>query len=192
MNVQHLSAKIFARDSQALDLEPVLGIFNGWIQQSGSEELLIDVADYRHVFHGPGVVLIGHEANYSLDETGGRLGLLYSRKAPLDGSVQDRLRQAVRAALRACRRLEEEPVLSGRLAFDGRAIELLVNDRALVPNTQLAFAALEPEVRTLADAFYGPGAYSLERNSDPRERFNVQVRATGSDPDVEGLLEALA
>ena len=60
-------------------------------------ELLLDVADYRHVPAGPGVMLIGNEGDYSVDNTGDRLGIRYNRKAALDGDNQDRLRQAARS-----------------------------------------------------------------------------------------------
>ena len=48
-------------------------------------------------------MLIGHEANYSLDNRENRLGLLYNRKAPLDGTFQSRLGQAHRACARSMR-----------------------------------------------------------------------------------------
>ena len=84
------------------------------------DELLLDVADYRHVHEGPGVVLIGHQANYSVDNTDNRLGVRYNRKAPLDGTNQDRLTQATRAALTAFQRLEAESGLKGKLRFGGQ------------------------------------------------------------------------
>src|SRR5919108_3097499 len=108
MDVQHVNIKFFVENPEAVDLEAFLTIFNNWIQSHAAEELLVDVADYRHVFAGPGVVLIGHEANYSIDNTGNRLGLLYNRKAEVPGTNQERLRQAARAALLAAGRLEKE------------------------------------------------------------------------------------
>ena len=36
------------------------------------DELMIDVADYKHVKHGPGVVLVGDANDYYLDEGEGR------------------------------------------------------------------------------------------------------------------------
>ena len=76
------------------DLAPVIPVFHSWIQDQIFAELLLDVADYRHVHHGPGLMLIGHEADYSLDQTDGVLGLRYNRKAPLPGTNLERsLRQ---------------------------------------------------------------------------------------------------
>src|ERR1700676_5233406 len=81
VQVQHVNVKIFAEDTEAVDLALAIPVFHRWIQESICEELLIDVADYRYWPAGPGVLLVGHEANYSLDLSGWRLGLLYNRKA---------------------------------------------------------------------------------------------------------------
>src|SRR5262249_46133967 len=119
MELQHLNVKFFVEQPETVDLEPFMGVFNHWIQdQVVPDELLIDVADYRHVWGGPGVVLVGHEANYSLDNGEHRLGLLYNRKAPVPGSNTDRLRQAVRAALLAAQRLAQQP----GVRFDGQSL----------------------------------------------------------------------
>ena len=107
-------------------------------------EMLIDVADYRHVPRGPGVLLIGYEANYSLDYAKGRLGLLYSRKQA-GGSAQENLRQAYDSAVAACRLLENEPEFADKLAFDYNACEISINDRLLAPNTDATFATLKPD-----------------------------------------------
>src|SRR5579864_7258065 len=112
MQLQHVNVKLLVQNGQPASLEPLIPVFHGWIEkQSATDELLIDVADYSHVPAGPGIVLIGHEGNYSVDNTGDRLGVRYNRKAPLDGDNQFRLSQAARAALVACKRLEEEPRL---------------------------------------------------------------------------------
>src|ERR1041384_8435896 len=108
MNIQHINIKFYLEEPEAVHLADYAALFNTWIQQQRLEELLIDVADYLHVHNGPGIMLIGHEADYSLDNRGGRLGLLYNRKAPLDGSVQEKLAQAAHAALTAARLLETE------------------------------------------------------------------------------------
>ena len=56
------------------------GVFQGWIQRKALDGQLIDVADYRHVFEGPSVVLIGHDGDYTIEKRDGRLGLLFTRK----------------------------------------------------------------------------------------------------------------
>src|SRR5262245_37383468 len=161
MELQHLNVKFFVDQPEGLDLEPFVGVFNAWIQdQVVADELLIDVADYRHVWAGPGVVLVGHEANYSLDNADQRLGLLYNRKSLVAGTNADRLRQAVRAALQAAQRLSQQPGVS----FDGQTVQLAVNDRLLAPNTDATWDAVRPELAGFFDQLYGAGQYTLTRS----------------------------
>ena len=175
--VQHVQVKIFAREPAAIDLADAIPVFHRWIQEQVSEELLVDVADYRHVPDGPGVMLIAHEANYSLDSARGRLGLLYGRKMPVGGGARENLRQAFEAAAAACRRLEREAEFVGKLRFDSGECEVTLNDRLLAPNRDETWAAVKPELEWLFDSVYGSGGYSLERRGEPRERFRVGVVA---------------
>src|SRR5487761_1266973 len=100
MQLQHVNVKLLVQNRDEASLDPLIPVFHGWIENQAAEnELLIDVADYSHVPAGPGVVLIGHEGNYSVDNTGNRLGIRYNCKTPLDGSNEDRLKQAARVAL---------------------------------------------------------------------------------------------
>jgi hypothetical protein len=151
-------------------------VFHRWIQQRVTGELLIDVADYQHVPEGPGIMLLAHEAHYALDSTHGRLGLLYNRRTAIEGSTQEKLRQAYDSALAACQRLEGEPEFKGKLKFHPGDLEVLVNDRALAPNTAETFAALRPELEQFFNGLFGDGAFELEHVGEPRERLRVAVR----------------
>ena len=117
LQLQHVNVKLLLQNPSEVTLEPLVPIFLDWIQDPFAGELLLDIADYRHVPAGPGVVLIGHQGDYAVDNTDNRLGVRYNRKAALDGSNHDRLRQAARAALTACRRLEQDPRLAGKLSL---------------------------------------------------------------------------
>lgn len=188
MNLQHINIKFFIENPEAVKLEEYSGVFNNWIQRHVTEELLVDVADYLHVHNGPGIILIGHEADYSLDNRTGRLGLLYNRKAQLDGPVQEKLAQAAGAALIAARLLEKE----NGLKFNGQETQVTINDRLLVPNTPETFAALEPDLRTFFDRLYDGTEYTLTYSSaDPRERFTLDVKAA-TRFDVGTLLKNLS
>lgn len=186
MNLQHINIKFHLENPESVKLEDFSAVFNGWIQRHVTEELLIDVADYLHVNNGPGLMLIGHEADYSLDNRAGRLGLLYNRKAQLEGSTQDKLVQAAGAALTAARLLETE----NGLKFNGGDVQLIINDRLIAPNTAATFAELEPELRTFFDKLFGGAEYTLSNDTDPRERFTVNVKAAKRF-DVQTLLQAL-
>ena len=174
--IQHVRVKVFARQPAPIDQGEVIPVFHRWIQDRVCPEMLIDVADYRHVPNGPGVMLIGHEANYSLDNTKGRLGLLYSRKQE-GGGAQENLRQAFDAAVAACRRLEQEPAFAGKLAFDSGECEFSINDRLLAANRAETYVALKPEFDRFFTATWGQGAYAMEQTGEPRELFCVRVRS---------------
>jgi hypothetical protein len=190
LELQHVNVKLFVEGTEEV-LEPLVFVFHRWIQEKPLEELLLDVADYRHVIDGPGVVLIGHEANYSLDNTEGHLGVLYNRKTPLDGTNQDRLKQAARAALNACEKLEAEPKLSGKIRFGGRKIQLLINDRFLAPNVPETRAAFDPELKEFCANLFGGTEYTASYESDPRRRFGVTLQSAQPIPS-EKLLANLA
>ena len=149
--------------------------------------MLLDVADYRHVPDGPGVVLIGFEGDYSVDNTDHRLGVRYNRKTPLDGSNQDRLKQAARAALAAAQRLEADPRLEGKLRASGQEIEIFFNDRLLAPNTDATRKAAEPELKSFLQKLFRGGEYTVSYGSDPRRLFGVSVRASRPFPIAELL-----
>jgi hypothetical protein len=178
MDLQHVNVKLLVANPHDVDLERLIPIFHGWIRDKVFDELLLDVADYRHVPEGPGVVLIGHQANYSVDNTDDRLGVRYNRKAPLDGSNQDRLVQAARAALSACERLESEPRLEGKLRFDGREVEVFINDRALAPNTDATRRVVESDIRAFSTKLFRGAECSLSYGSDVRRLFGVSVKSS--------------
>jgi hypothetical protein len=190
MQLQHVNVKLLVRNPEDVDLEPLIPVFHDWIQNQAGEGLLLDVADYRHVAEGPGVVLIGHEANYSVDNTDRRLGVRYNRKAQFDGSNQDRLKQATRAALTACRRLEAEPRLGGKLRFNGQEMEVFLNDRLLAPASEAARQAFQSEFKTFFQQLFRGGNFSLSYRTDPRKLFTVSVKTTQPFP-LADLLENL-
>jgi hypothetical protein len=164
-SIQHINVKVFVRNPAAVNIADSVGVFHQWIKDTVCPEMLIDVAEYRHVPAGPGILLIGLEANYSFDERENRLGLLYNRKAALDGTFQSRLAQAHQSALTACDRLEKEMAVT----FDRQSLEVFVNDRLLAPNTEETWRSLKPELEK-----YFPGA-KIERRGEPRDLFRISV-----------------
>lgn len=178
-DIQHFRVKLFATPESRPRLANAVPVFHRWIQEKRLPEMMIDVSDYEHVPSGPGIILVCHEAIYGLDNGKGRLGLVYNRRTALDGSVEDRLRQAVRAAESAATLLEQESEFAGNLRFDRTQWEVTVNDRALAPNTETTWKALEPAIRAVFDALMGSGEYQLQYHSDPRELFRVTVNGAG-------------
>jgi len=179
MEIQHVNVKLILSRPEQVDLGQLIPVFHAWIQNQSPDELLLDIADYRHVPAGPGVVIIGHMGDYSVDDTDARLGVRYNRKAALAGGNQDRLRQAARAALGACRRLEEEPLFGGKLRFNGQELEIFVNDRLIAPNRDATREALQPEFEIFSRRLFRESQYSLSYNNDPRRLFTAYLKASG-------------
>jgi hypothetical protein len=191
MQLQHVNVKLLVQNPGEVDLEPLIPVFHSWIENQNGDELLIDVADYTHVPAGPGIVLIGHEGNYSVDNTGSRLGVRYNRKAILDGSNQDRLTQATRSALMACQRLEEEPRLAGKFSFNGQDIEIFINDRLVAPNNAATHQAFDEDFQLFSRKLFRGKEYSISYGQDPRSLFTAFVKAT-QPMSVAELLGALS
>jgi hypothetical protein len=191
MQLQHVNVKLLVRNPEGVDLEPLIPVFHGWIQNQVGEGLLLDVADYRHVDGGPGVVLIGHEGNDRVDNTDNRLGVRYNRKAALDGSNQDRLKQAARAALTACQRLEAESRLGESLRFNGQEIEVFINDRLLAPNCDATREAFKSDFHAFFEKLFRGREFSMAYDTDPRKLFAVSVKAA-KPLAVADLLENLS
>jgi hypothetical protein len=140
--------KLFFANPAAKPLKEFIPVFHGWIQrQALPGHLLIDVHDYSHVHHGPGILLVSHEANLSIDEAEGRRGLVYIRKQPAS------LKDIVVAAHEAARLLGE--------TFDAGKFEVFVNDRlASVTTAEVAAAT---------------GSKVVQSPGDPRERQTFVV-----------------
>ncbi len=175
MQLQHVNIKIFVEGPLEIDLERFIQVFHRWTAEQSLDELLIDVADYRHVPKGPGVVLVGHEADYGMDNAEGRFGLLYNRKAPIDGTNEDRFSQALAAAAKACENLEYEFQSEGPLRFSRNEFQIVINDRAIAPNTPETYDAVEPEVKAFLAKTLGNEDFSIERETEPRRRCGLKI-----------------
>ncbi len=179
MELQHVNVKIYLADNSSIDPALLIPIFHRWIQKKAVDELLIDVVDYRHVPAGPGVMLIGHEADYNLDNANHRYGLRYNRKAAIDGSNADRFHQALRAAAKACLLLESE-YEGGAVQFNLNEFGLFINDRALAPNTVETFDACKAELETFIEKALGHSSFDLMHDHDPHQRklFGVTIKTS--------------
>ena len=180
--------KVFATEESSVEPEEMIPVFHRWIQTGHLDDLLIDVADYCHVPEGPGVILVAHDAQYAFDQGDERPGLLYSRRREthesLEGleSFEDRLASVFRSAFAACRKLESESSLAGRLRFRGDEMVLRVNDRLRAPNTDAAAEALRPALEALLGRLYPGTSFEIEREGEPRDLLTLRIRAQRSVP----------
>jgi len=153
MDLHKFGVKFFFVNQQDRELTEFIPVFHGWIQrQALAGHLLIDVHDYSHVHHGPGILLVAHEANLSIDEAEGRRGLVYIRKQPA------RLRDVVEAAQQAAKQLSDEQGVQ----FNDGQFEVFVNDRLHHPGaTEIAEST---------------GGEVVPKSTDPRERLAFVVK----------------
>jgi len=189
MKSEKLQIKFFARSAAHFELESIVPVFHRFIREHAFDELLIDVADYKHVKNGPGIVLIGDANDYYLDQGEGRSGLMFSRKRHGAGP-EGRLREGFARALRACSLLEAAPELAGKLTFQTDEILIRLPDRLRAPNDAAGFAEASAELGAVLDKLYGPGNHAVERGPAAPEPLSLRVRAK-SAPPLAGLLGAL-
>lgn len=172
MESSKVSFKLFIENPSSIkEITDIVPVFHSWIQMhSISDHLLIDVADYAHVHNGPGIVLVSHEANYSLDKRSGKLGLTYQRKQPIAGSFVDRIRAALRSTIEAATLIELAPAFAERVTFRSDEIEFRICDRLHAPNTPETLAAIKPDLEKL---FPGAGIDSI---GSPQEMLTLIIR----------------
>jgi hypothetical protein len=182
-NLQRIALKIFLAEGSVLDPRDVIPVFHRWIQTQAVDGLLIDVADYSHMATGPCVLLVAHEGHYILDHTGGRLGLRYTRRQPLDGTLPDRLAALGRTLVRAGRLLETEPSLASPVRFHGHEIECIANDRLLAPNQADTLTAFRPALDAFLSTLWPGSDWTLTPEPDPRALFGV----TAHGPEAASL-----
>jgi hypothetical protein len=175
MEFQHVNILIPVEGELPVPLEEFVPVFHRWIRENSLDEFLIDVADYAHVYNGPGMMLLGHDADYSLDHGAGIYGLLYNRKSAREGSNADRFHAAIKAASNACQLLEQEFAETGPLKFSRTTFDVIINDRAIAPNTEETLAAFLPEFEAFLNAEFDGCSFQIDQDSEPRRRFRVTV-----------------
>jgi len=191
MKMPHrIKIKYFVQEPEHVDLPAFIPIFHQWIQNQSGDDLLIDVADYKHVPNGPGILLMGHQADYALDMEQGRPGLMYQRKRLNDSdNIQTELGQMLRQILQRCQWLEDENSFAHPIRFHTNELELTFSDRLNTPNQAQHYDQLQSLVQPLLDEVYGAGTAQIEQaNNDPRHPLTLHITAP-SAPDLNILLQ---
>ena len=169
---ERVQIKLFANENPPA-AQHLIPVFHSWIQNKTLDELVIDVADYSHVYQGPGVVLIGHAVDYYYDESEGKPGLLFSRKRDFKGDFKSLLYDAFSQTFKACLLLEQEKGINLSFATD----ELLVRvvDRLHIDNREESFERLETLVKEIARENYQTEVFT-QRVEDKKGPLSIRVR----------------
>lgn len=185
---QRLSIKLYAHNPPAIAGRSFVDVFHRWIRDRTVGRALIDLHNYSHVRNGPGVVLVGHEAQYRMDETDGKLGLRYVRKRELTGGWSERLQTVLKEAVHAALVMSREPIPEGHLSFTLDRFGLGVEDRAVAPND----ASTAEQLAELARAAWGPtlGSFDAVHVDNPRGILALVLQPAQA-PSLEALAAAL-
>jgi hypothetical protein len=172
MELYKLGIKFFASPGQRVDLKEFIPIFHEWIQkQIINDHLLIDVHNYSHIHEGPGILLVGHQGNFSVDFVEGRTGLVYYRKQPVPN-----LADVLKPAVQGCRLLTEDPRMRGRLNFSTDEALIFANDRLIAPNIEKTFSELNQQLAATLHGLFGK-PFKLSRISDdPKDRLTIHAQ----------------
>jgi hypothetical protein len=190
VNIERFCIKFLARPGVHVADAVFIDIFHEWIRLKKLGGVLLDVADYRHVPEGPGIMLITHEINYAMDYGDGQFGLLAQRQRGYGVTHQERILELARAAVAFGALLEAAPRVAGKLSLEGGSFHYISNDRLVAPNTEAGFASITPDLAAAASIIYPGQAVSIKRlENDPRDRLTAVVEAGSVDMDV--LLETI-
>jgi hypothetical protein len=161
-----IAAKRFVDNFAAVDLPAMIPVFHRWIAEPPVEGLLVDVADYKHVHNGPGVILIGHESDFALNLRDGRPGVQVTRKRGWPAAGADDLRSRLLLLLRLVAQAESaltgEDLPGGRLRFLPDEIELQFSDQLRSPGAPQTFAAVRPVVAAALAEHYPEHTVTVE------------------------------
>ncbi|HEY9670174.1 MAG TPA: hypothetical protein V6D11_01845 [Waterburya sp.] len=190
MDLERFCIKFLARPQTNIDEVALIEIFHEWIRLQKLKGTLIDVADYRHVPNGPGIMLITHEVNYAMDHGDGQFGLYAQRKLGEGETHKDRILGLARATATFGALLESDQRVAGKLSLEGGQFLYMANDRLRAPNTEETFAALKSDLEAAAAELYPEQPVSITRvENDPRDRLTAVVKVENS-LDIASLAQA--
>jgi len=183
---ERFQLKMYLDPGAHFELEALVPVFHRIIREQVLKELVIDVVDYSHVPSGPGVVLIGHAADYYVGELDGRFGLVFSRKRAAP-APEARLEDGLRHLVNVARLLEQDVTV--KLRFRTNDLSLRLTDRLHTENDDAGFAAAKTEVEQVFGQIYG-GSISVERFLEENGPLGLAIKPSVA-PALDALLEKL-
>jgi len=134
LELQKFGIKLFIEVKKNYTSKKFIPEFHKWIQnESIKDHLLIDVADYSHIIDGPGVMLIAHEANISLDQENKKPGLLYMRKTKVNGDFKERFIKVLSMTIDNAKLLKNNTI-NQKINYLNNTFHFIANDRLYAEN----------------------------------------------------------
>ncbi|MEM7770412.1 MAG: hypothetical protein AAF327_07865 [Cyanobacteria bacterium P01_A01_bin.37] len=190
MNLDRFAVKFFTRPETDVDDAAFIDIFHEWIRLKRLNHVMLDVADYRHVPTGPGIMLVTHEVNYAMDRNDGQFGLYAQRKLGADSPFQEKMVELIKSTAQFGALLEADSRIEGKLKIEGGTFHYIANDRLNAPNTDEAFNKVKGDLEAIAAEVYPGKTVSVTRlENDSRSRLTAVV-TTDSPVDMSTLIAA--
>lgn len=171
-NLQRIDVKLLLDCPPDPDLDQFLVIFDRWRKADDHPADWVDLADYAHMPGGPGILIAGKRDTFSVNLNPPGPGLLTSVRRGLEGSLEDRFREALRRAREFNAAVMAEPEFPAEFSVREGAWEIYVNDRLGFPNTDPTDRLVRPAVA----AALGVAPESLTRDPDSRNRLGYSAR----------------
>ena len=159
MTASRIQAKLLLTGSGSVDPDALIEVFHEWIQRDRVADVLIDVADYRHVHQGPAVLLIGHTSDFGLDLAEGRAGLIHTSKRRSEDEAEP-LRGVLAKLLQVAHLLEAEQGL-GPIRFGTSEILVRHLDGLAIVQGDIARKQAGDQLREMGRLLYG-GEFEVE------------------------------
>ena len=183
MELQKFAIKLFLNMHESYSSKDFIPVFHSWIQDKVvSDHLLIDVADYSHIQDGPGMMLIAHEGNFSLDQESLQPGIMYMRKTEIAGSFKERFNTVLSTVIKAANRLSDINI-NKHVDFKPNLFRFIANDRLYAENTADNQDLYKQKIQKALDGKYPGRQFEFGDVSDKNERLAFTVNFS-NDIDI--------
>ena len=175
MDLQKFGIKLFFNTNGSFNSKDFIPVFHRWIQDNiFDDHLLIDVADYSHILDGPGVMLISHEGNFSLDQENKQPGIMYMRKTEIAGSFTKRFNMVLSTVIKVANRLSDINI-NKQINFKPNLFRFIANDRLYAGNTADNQDLYKQKIQKALDGKYPGCQFEFRDVSDENERLAFTV-----------------
>lgn len=170
--LQRIDVKLLLDAPPQPNLDAFLVIFDRWRRRSDHPCDWVDLADYAHMPTGPGILIAGKRDTFAINLNPPGPGLLTSTRRGLEGTLEERFREALRRASELNAAVLAEPDFPAFLKPRAGAWEVFLNDRLRFPNS----GDSDLRVRSALAVALGTDPQLLLRHSDPGGRLGYAVR----------------
>ena len=176
MELQKFGIKLFFKTNGGYPSKDFIPVFHNWIQTNSiPDHLLIDVIDYSHIQDGPGIMLIAHEGQISLDKENNSPGLLYLRTSKIEGDFQKRFKFAFATLINTAKLLQNNKI-GTNVAFETKAFRFIANDRLLAENNKYNQSIFSKTLNEILEKNYPDAKWVIEDYSEMDERLAFTIK----------------